>query len=100
MFRSFAIAIVLTCLAPGAWAQTSSVERPETQKVMPAKKSAPKAKAGALPPGPTNKGPCQIGVIPAFGDKFVFRRVGLTRLGDEETEVPIDAWGLDDLAVA
>jgi hypothetical protein len=64
------------------------------------KKSAPKAKTSANLPAPAESGPCQIGVIPAIGDRFMVQKVGLTVFGNEQTEIPIPAWGLDDLAVA
>jgi hypothetical protein len=34
------------------------------------------------------------------GDQFVVQKVGITIFGNEYTEVPIDAWGLDDLVIA
>ena len=34
-----------------------------------------------------------------IGDEFVVQRIGLTIFNNEYTEVPIDAWGLDDLVV-
>jgi hypothetical protein len=49
---------------------------------------------------PAESGPCQIGVIPAVGDKFFVKHIGLTVFGNELTEAPIESWGLDDLAVA
>jgi hypothetical protein len=64
------------------------------------KKPAPKAKTATKPLTAAESGPCQIGVIPAIGDQFVVQKVGLTIFGNEHTEVPIDAWSLDDLAVA
>jgi glutathione S-transferase len=34
------------------------------------------------------------------GDQFAVQKIGLTVFNNEYTEVPIDAWGLDDLVVA
>jgi hypothetical protein len=48
----------------------------------------------------TDNGPCQIGVIPAVGDKFVLEHIGLTVFGNEFTDAPVGSWGLDDLVVA
>ena len=48
----------------------------------------------------TDGGPCQIGVIPAIGDKFVLEHIGLTVFGNEFTDAPIEPWGLDELVVA
>jgi hypothetical protein len=106
MTRSFAVAIVLAYLTSCAWAQTSPARgTASSQTAMPAskpaaKKATPKAKAAAQPPGPTDKGPCQVGVIPAFGEMFAVQKVGFTVFGNDLKEVPIAAWGLDDLAVA
>jgi hypothetical protein len=35
-----------------------------------------------------------------IGDQFVVQKVGLMVFGNDHAEVPINAWGLDDLAVA
>ena len=65
-----------------------------------AKKPAPKAKAGTRQAAPVESGPCRIGVIPVVGDVFAVQKVGLTIFNIEYAEVPIEAWGLDDLVVA
>jgi hypothetical protein len=102
MVRSFAVAAVLSCLAAPAWAQAqpptwTAATPSEAPAAKPAvKKQAQKTKTTA----PTDSGPCLLGVIPAIGDQFVVQKVGLTIFGNEYTEVPIDAWGLDDLVVA
>jgi len=38
-------------------------------------------------------------VIPLLGDRFVVRKIGVTVFGNEEKEIPVDGWGLDDLVV-
>jgi hypothetical protein len=102
MVRSLAVALVVSCIASFAWAQTQPA--PATQEGAPgrpaAKKAASKPKAAAKPPAAVENGPCQLGVIPAIGDQFVVQKLGLTIFGNEYTEVAIDAWGLDDLVVA
>ena len=104
MVRVFAVGCVLSCLVAPASAQSlpaPATAAAQTTTAKPAvKKPAPKAKTSAKPSGPAESGPCQIGVIPVVGDEFVVQRVGLTIFGNEYTEVPIDAWGLDDLVVA
>lgn len=106
MVRSVAAALVLSCLAASASAQSQPVPgKTATKTAAPAakpavKKAAPKAKMAKKPLTPADNGPCQIGVIPAVGDEFVVQKVGLTVFGNEYTEVPIDAWDLDDLVVA
>lgn len=105
MVRVFVVACALSCLASSAWAQTQPAPAAAaTQTATPAKpaakKPAPKAKTSAKPPAPADSGPCQVGVISVVGDEFVVQRVGLTVFNNEYTEVPIDAWGLDDLVVA
>lgn len=97
MFRSIVIALALACLAAPVWAQTPPTAPTAKSGV---KKPAPKARAAAKPATSAESGPCQIGVIPAIGDQFVLQKIGLTVFGNEETEVPVDGWGLDDLVVA
>src|SRR3979411_732959 len=106
MIRSFAVALVLSCFVASAWAQaqpapgTAITQAGTPAPKLVAKKTAPKAKTSAKPTGPLESGPCQIGVIPVIGDQFVVQKVGLTVFGNEHTEVPIEAWGLDDLVIA
>jgi hypothetical protein len=103
MVRVFVIACILSCLPASARAQTQPMPA-ASQTGMPArpaaKKPAPKAKTSAKPSAPAESVPCQIGVISAVGDEFVVQKVGLTVFNNEYTEVPIDAWGLDDLVAA
>jgi hypothetical protein len=105
MVRVFVVACALSCLAGSTWAQTQPAPAAAaTQTATPAKpaakKPAPKAKTSAKPPAPADSGPCQVGVVSVVGDEFVVQRVGLTVFNNEYTEVPIDAWGLDDLVLA
>jgi hypothetical protein len=106
MVRCFAVVVALSCLASTVWAQAQPAPRATatpaaTAAIKPAvKKPAPKAKITAKPPGPAETGPCQLGVVPALGDTFVVQKVGLTIFGNEQTEVPVDGWGFDDLVVA
>jgi hypothetical protein len=105
MVRVFVAACALSCLAASAWAQgqpaPSAAATPSATAVKPVvKKPAPKAKTSAKPPAPVASGPCQIGVISAVGDEFVVQKVGLTLFNNDYAEVPIEAWGLDDLVVA
>jgi len=103
MIRAFAVALVLSCFAVSPWAQAQPAPGTRGTTAAPkpaARKSAPKAKTSAKPPGPAESGPCQIGVIPVIGDQFVVQKVGLMVFGNDHAEVPINAWGLDDLAVA
>jgi hypothetical protein len=106
MARVFAAVFLLSYLVAHATAQaqpapgtaapqiTASPVKPATRKL------APKARIAGKPPGPAENGPCQIGVIPAIGNQFVVQKVGIMVFGNEHTEVPIDAWGLDELGVA
>lgn len=103
MVRSFAVAAILSCLASFAWAQTKPGPAATTAAPVakPAvRKPAPKTRTARKPSVPAESGPCRIGVIPAIGDQFVVQKVGLTIFGNEHTEVPIDAWSLDELVVA
>jgi hypothetical protein len=105
MVRVVFAAFLLSCFPISSFAQAQSAPGPITQPAPAAakpavKKSAPKGKAAAKQPAPAESGPCQIGVISAVGDKFAVQKVGLTVFGNELTEVPINAWGLDDLVAA
>lgn len=105
MVRVVFAAFLLSCFPISSFAQARSAAAPITQPAPAAakpavKKSTPKGKAAAKQPAPAESGPCQIGVISAVGDRFAVQKVGLTVFGNELTEVPINAWGLDDLVVA
>ncbi len=70
---------------------------PATAKPVP-----PKPRAGATsaaPTGDAQQGPC-IGVIPRIGDLMEVQNIGVTVFSNDFKEVPIESWGLDDLAVA
>ena len=105
MIRAFALGLVLFCLGTLSSAQTQpSAANPAQAAKAATAKSAPKKTASrrdtpSKPIATAETGPCRIGVIPAIGDSFVVRKVGMTVFGNESTEVPIEAWGLDDLFV-
>ena len=104
--RAFIVVSVWLSATTSIWAQSAPAPQPAaTSPAKPTVKSAtgkvgPKARTGATRSTPAESGPCQIGVIPAIGDQFVVQKVGITVFGNEETEIPIPAWGLDDLVVA
>jgi hypothetical protein len=104
MFRSFAAAtILLLCLTAAGWTQspaTSNAPAAATPAKPVTKKAAPKAKAAAKQPAAAETGPCRLGVISAIGDRFAVQKFGLTIFETEESEVPVEGWGLDDLVVA
>ncbi|MBR1088962.1 hypothetical protein JQ621_15960 [Bradyrhizobium manausense] len=99
MVRIAVYFIALLALVTSAAAQTSP-SPPSAPAKSAAKKQAPKTTANVRAPVSAETGPCQIGVISAIGDRFSVQHVGLTVLGNEYMEAPIDAWGLDDLVVA
>ena len=105
MMRSLAVAAALSCLASFAWAQSqpapgTAAAQTGTPAVKPAvKKPAPKSKTAAKPPL-TDDGRCDLGVISAAGIPIGLKKVGITVFGNEYSEVPSDAWGIDDLIVA
>jgi hypothetical protein len=39
-------------------------------------------------------------VVSAIGETFTLKKVGIMVFGNEQTELPIDAWGIDDQVVA
>lgn len=53
-----------------------------------------------LPPSPEASkaiaGAKTVGLISAIGHKFAVQKIGITVLGNELNEVPIDVWGIDD----
>jgi hypothetical protein len=104
MLRHLAVVTsLLAYLTVPAWSQspstTTAPAAPQSGQPV-AKRPAPKAKAAAKPVATTDSGPCQIGVIPAIGDKFVLEHIGLTVFGNEFTDAPVESWGLDELVVA
>jgi hypothetical protein len=104
MIRVFVVACALSCMATSVWAQTqpapgTAATQTATQAKPAAKKPPPKAKAAVKPPA-TDDGRCDLGVIPAAGVPIGLKTVGLTMFGNEYSEVPSDAWGIDDLIVA
>jgi hypothetical protein len=103
MIRTLAIAFGLACIASAGLAQTptapSATAATATSAVKPpAKRPAPKPAADAKPHGQAASGPC-LGIIAAAGDRFMVKKIGFTVFGNDEAEVPIEAWGLDDLIV-
>jgi hypothetical protein len=105
MVRAFLIAFVLSIFSASAWAQaqpalgTEATQTTTLATRSAAKKPVPKTKETAKPLGSVEDGACQIGVIPVVGDQFVVQKVGFTVFGNEDAEVPIGSWGLDDLVV-
>jgi hypothetical protein len=104
MSRSFVAATILVSYFTAAgWAQspsTAAAPAASTPAKPVTKKAAPKAKAAAKPAVAAQAGPCRLGVISAIGDRFAVQKFGLTIFETEESEVPVEGWGLDDLVVA
>jgi hypothetical protein len=98
MFRAVVVAFVLSCCVTTAWAQTqpAPAAAPGTPPAKPAaRKSATKSKTAIKPAGPSEA--CDLGVIAAAGNPIGWKKVGLTMFGNEYSELPADAWGIDDL---
>ena len=105
MLRSLGFALVLSWFVTSAFAHAqptpaAAAPTPTAAPKPAVKKPAPKAKAGARPVALTESGPCRIGVVPVVGDVFAVQKIGLTIFNIEYADVPIEAWGLDDLVVA
>jgi hypothetical protein len=102
MVRYLTVALVLLCVVSFARAQTEPAPTPTgTPAGKPAAKNpAPKSKAAAKPAGPRDDGRCDLGVIPVVGSPIALKKIGITIFGNEYSEVPSDAWGIDDLIVA
>jgi hypothetical protein len=105
MLRRFTVAAILLVLFFGTAGEaqtppaTAAPNSPAPAKPV-AKKPAAKAKAGAKQSAAVETGPCKLGVISAVNDRFSVHKFGLTVFETEDNEVPIESWGLDDLAVA
>jgi hypothetical protein len=106
MIRAIAVVCMLSLLAGSpAWVQAQSAPAPTgtptgTPAIKPAvKKAAPKAKTAAKST-PKDDGRCDLGVIPVVGSPIALKKVGITIFGNEYSEMPSDAWGIDDLIVA
>lgn len=56
--------------------------------------------AGQTPPAKKATGLKTVGVISVIGDRFTVRQLGFTVFGNEENEVAIDAWGIDEAVAA
>ena len=105
MLHRFTVAATLLVLFFGAAGEaqtppaTTAPNSPAPSKPV-ARKPAAKAKEGAKQPAAAETGPCKLGVISAVGDRFSVHKFGLTVFETEDNEVPVESWGLDDLAVA
>lgn len=91
-------ALVLLLGAAGK-AQTPAAPAAQAPPKAIAKKPAAKARTAKQPPA-VETGPCKLGVISALGDRFSVHKFGLTVFETEDSEVPVQGWGFDDLAVA
>jgi hypothetical protein len=106
MVRSFGVAVALSCLVSFAWAQTQpgpgTASAPAgTPTAKPAAKPAIKgSKTVPKPAGSSDNAACDLGVMAAAGSPIGLKKVGITVFGNEYSEVPSDAWGIDDLIVA
>lgn len=101
MFTRFAIVLASIVLFSSTAGQAQTpVEQPAASAPAKPKKAATKAKAAAKQPAVVESGPCRLGVISVIGDRFSVHKFGLTIFETEDSEVPIEGWGLDDLAVA
>jgi hypothetical protein len=105
MIRISGVAFILLCLSSSVWAQAQSAPTgAPNQAATPAKpavkKPGPKAKTAVRQPVVADGGPCRLGVISVIGDRFAVEKFGLTVFENEQDDVPIEDWGLDDLAFA
>jgi hypothetical protein len=90
------LAVLLLALSLVHSAQAQTVQPPTAAKAKPAAKKPAPPKAVAATPAVS--GPC-IGVFPLLADRFGVKKIGITVFGNEFTEITVDNWGLDDLAV-
>ncbi len=103
MYRSFVVAVVVSCLTVAGRAQspsTPSAPAVSTPAKPIAKKPPAKTKPAAKQPVAVESGPCRLGVISMIGDRFSVQKFGLTVFENEQSYAPIEDWGLDDLVLA
>lgn len=84
--------IALLLLLSGAAAATA--------QPVPAKQSQPSTKQAGAKQARAQNGKCAVGVVSQLGEKFTVRKIGYTVFGNEENEVPIESWHIDDLVLA
>jgi hypothetical protein len=90
----------VSCFAAAGWAQSPS---PTPAAPAPAKPIAKKPAAKGKPAATSDvasSGPWSLGVVSAIGDRFAVQKFGITVFENEESFVPIEDWGLDDLVMA
>ena len=100
MLRVLATTFVLSFFVTSAWAQIQPAPGGPSAPRSVAKNPAAKAKTRAKQATPAESGPCRIGVIPVVGSKFAVQKIGLTVFNNDDADVAIESWGLDDLVVA
>ena len=69
---------------------------------VPGKQSTPRpaaAKQAVPKQGPAQDGNC-VGVVSQLGEKFTVKKIGYTVFGNEDNEVPVESWRVDDLVIA
>ncbi len=101
MLRHLVVATLVSCLATAGLAQSPPPTPAAPATVNPiAKKPVAKVKPAAKSALAAQSGPCSLGVVSAIGDRFSVEKFGLTIFETEESYVPIEDWGLDDLVLA
>jgi hypothetical protein len=41
-----------------------------------------------------------VGVVSQLGEKLTVKKIGYTVFGNEDNEVPVESWRVDDLVIA
>jgi len=98
MLRHVAALLITSALIVPSYAQAPTAQPANTAARPASKKMPSKPKAKAARPA-AETGPCSLGVISAIGDRFFVDKFGVTVFETEETEVPIEGWGLDELVL-
>jgi hypothetical protein len=104
--RAFIVVFLLSCSNGLVWAQNGATSKAGASQSATstlkssAKRAAPESRIASRQAASPAGGPCQIGIIPALGNRLSLQHVGLTVFGNELTDVPIEGWGLDDIVVA
>ena len=96
--RRIIIAVLLSLNGVAA-----ALAQPAPTKQNPAQRAAPKPAAPkqAVPKQvpATQNGKC-LGVVSQLGENFTVKKIGLTVFGNEQNEVAVGPWRIDDLVVA
>jgi hypothetical protein len=94
------VALLVVVGWPSASLAQPAPAKPAASKPAASKPAASKpAAANPAKPPPVDGRPC-IGVVSRLGESFTVKKVGIVVFQNEEHELPVEAWRIDDLVVS